>query len=368
MSEAVERFDGILRFAIERQISDVLLKSGQRPLYRRVGRLISKREEATLDDAALGEIAARVLHADEAKAFNAGASIVTTYGLIGVGRLRVHVSRQRGGIVLAVRVLPARPPVLRDLRLPAPVAGMCNVETGLVLLVGGRGQGRSTTSAAMIDAVNTTATFAKQIATIESPIEIFFDDKLAWICQRAIGRDCDSAASGVKDALISDSDVIVVDELNNAETLFAVLDAAEAGKLVIAGITALDIAQGFRRLYAMVPPEALAMTRSRIAALFVGALSQRLVPAADGQRRLPACETLVATPQVYGLIREGHDPAVFYEVMAASSQLGMHTIDQSLYDMIQARAVAPEAAMAYAMRPAELSSIRKGTRAESGLF
>lgn len=368
MSEAVERFDGILRFAIERQISDVLLKSGQRPLYRRVGRLISKREEATLDDAALGEIATRVLHADEAKSFNAGASIVTTYGLIGVGRLRVHVSRQRGGIVLAIRVLPSRPPVLRDLRLPAPVAGMCGVETGLVLLVGGRGQGRSTSAAAMIDAINTTATVAKQIATVESPIEIFFDDKLAWICQRAIGRDCDSTASGIKDALTSDSDVIVVDELNDTQALLAVLDAAEAGKLVLAGVPAVDIAQAFRRLYAMVPPDTLAMTRSRIAALFVGALSQRLVPAADGQRRLPACELLVATPQVYGMIREGHDPSAFYDVMAASTQLGMQTIDLSLYDMIQARAVAPEAAMTYAMRPAEIGAIRKGTRAESGLF
>lgn len=368
MSEAVEKFDGILRFAIERQISDVLLKSGQRPLYRRVGRLISKREEATLDDAALSEIAARVLHADEAKAFNAGASITTTYGLIGAGRLRVHVSRQRGSIVLAVRVLPPRPPVLRDLRLPAPVAGLCNVETGLVLLVGGRGQGRSTTAAAMIDAINTTATVAKQIATVEEPIEIVFDDKLAWICQRAIGRDCATAASGIRDALIGDSDVVVVHEIGDAETLGAALDAAEAGKLVIAGVTALDIGQALRRLYAMVPPDALPMARSRIAATFVGAMSQRLVPAADGQRRLPACEVLVATSQVYGMIREGHDPVAFYDIMAASTQLGMQTIDQSLYDMIQARAVASEAAMAFAMRPAEIVAIRKGTRAESGLF
>ncbi len=368
MSDAVERFDNVLRFAQERQISDVLLKPGQRPLYRRVGRLISRREEPSFDEGALAEVAARLLSPEEAKAFNGGASILNTYGLIGVGRFRVHVSRQRSGIAIAIRVLPGRPPALRDLRLPAPVASFCNVEVGLVLFVSGRGQGRSNTMAAIIDTINTTAATARQIATVESPIEVLYDDKLAWICQRAIGRDCDGVASGVRDALAGDADVIVIGDVDTYSALEAALDAAEAGKLVIAGLTALDIAQGLRRLYGLAPGDRVAAMRARLAAVLVGAMSQRLVISSDGQRRLPAVELMMASPQVYAIIRDGVDPSTTYDIMAGSGPMGMQTIDQSLHDMVQARAITGEAALAIAMRPQELGAIRKGSRGDSGLF
>lgn len=369
MSDSVERFEGILRFAAERQISDVHIKAGQRPLYRRIGRLISRREEPSFDADALTEVAQRVLTPEEAGAFNKGISQTSTYGLIGVGRFRVHVSRQRGGIAIAVRVLPSRPPVLRELRLPPPVASLCNVEAGLVLLVGGRGEGRTTTAAAMIDAINTTSAQARQIATIERPVEINFDDKLAWIVQRGVDVDCPSAAAGVRDALDSDADVIVIHEVEDAATLEAALAGAEAGKLVIAGVNAVDIAAALRRLEALVGADALPQMRARLAPQLVGAVSQRLIISADGQRMLPAVEILLSSPQVYQIIRGGHDPAALYDIMAASSTVGMQTIDQSLHDMIKARAVAPDAAMPYAMRPQELTALRsKGTRGDSGLF
>ncbi len=368
MSDAVERFDNVLRFAQERQISDVLLKPGQRPLYRRVGRLISRREEPSFDEAALAEVAARLLSPEEAKSFNAGASILNTYGLIGIGRFRVHVSRQRSGIALAIRVLPGRPPALHDLRLPPPVASFCNVEAGLVLIVSGRGQGRSNTLAAIIDAINTTAATARQIATIEWPIEVLYDDKLAWICQRAVGRDCDSPAGGVRDALASDADVIVLGDIDSGAALEAAIEAAEAGKLVVAGVTALDIAQGLRRLYALAPSDRLSAMRARLAAVLVGAMSQRLVISSDGQRRLPAVEMMMASPQIYAIVRDGVDPSATYEIMAGSGPMGMQTVDQSLHDMMQARAITSEAALAMAMRPQELSAIRKGSRGHSGLF
>jgi twitching motility protein PilT len=369
MSDAVERFDVVLRFAAERQISDVHFKSGQRPLYRRVGKLISRREESSFDDAALGEIAARLLSADEAKRFNGGASIITTYGVVGVGRFRIHVARQRAGISLAIRVLPPRPPALRDLRLPPTVATLCGVENGLVLVAGGRGQGRTSTVAAMIDAINTTSALSRQIATTEAPIEILFDDKLAWICQREVGRDCESMAAGVIDAIDADADVIAVGDIGDAATLEATLSAVEAGKLVLAQVTAPDVASAFRRIEGLVPGDALPAVRARLATALVGAVSVRLINAADGQRRLPAVEVLTSTPQVYAILRGGHDPASFYDIMAASTQVGMQTIDQSLHDMVMARAASVEQVLPYSMRPGELTAMRtKGTRPESGLF
>jgi twitching motility protein PilT len=369
MGDVIERFDTVLRFGSERQISDVHLKSGQRPLYRRVGKLISRREESSFDDEALGEIAARLLSDDEAKRFNSGASIVTTYGVVGVGRFRVHIARQRGGIALAVRVLPPRPPALRDLRLPVTVATLCNVEMGLVLVVGGRGQGRTSTVAAMLDAINTTSSQARQIATTEAPVEIIFDDKLAWICQRQVGRDCDTMASGIVDAIDADADVIAVGDICDAEALEATLSAVEAGKLVIAQVVAADIASAFRRIDGLVTSDRLPAMRARLAAAFVGAISLRLLNAADGQRRLPATEVLTSTPQVYAILRGGHDPAAMYDIMAASSQLGMQTIDVSLYDMVAARAMTADQVLPYAMRANELVAMRSnGTRSDSGLF
>jgi twitching motility protein PilT len=369
MSDAVERFEAVLRFAAERQISDVHLKAGQRPLYRRVGLLISRREEPSFDDHALGAVATRLLDAGQAAALDRNVAVTTIYPLVGVGRFRVHVSRQRGGIALAVRVLPPRPPLLRELRLPPAVASFCAVECGLVLLVAGRGQGRSTTAAALVDAINTTSTKARQIATIEAQTEVLFDDKLAWIVQRAVGRDCVSVASAVGDALAADADVLVIDDLADADAVFAAVSAAEAGKLVFAGVTAVDVAAGLRRVEGLVAAEALPQLRARLAPLLLGAVSQRLVPAADGQRRLPAAEVLLACPQLYSVVRAGHDPGALYDLMAASTAAGMQTVDQSLHDMIKARAVTPEIAVAYATRPQELTALRgKGTRPDSGLF
>ena len=369
MKEAIDRFESILRFASERQISDVHFKAGQRPLYRRVGRLISRREEPAFDADTLSTIATHVLSGEEAAAFNRGVSQTAIYGLMGVGRFRVSVSRQRGGIALAVRVLPSRAPVLRDLRLPQPVATLCNVEAGLVLLCGGRGEGRTTTAAAMIDAINTTSTHARQICTIERPVEVIFDDKLAWIVQRGVGVDCESIAAGVRDALDSDADVVVIDEIADAAALTAVIDAAEAGKLVLAGVVALDVAATVRRLEGLVTADALPQLRARLAAQLVAMISQRLIPASDNQRLLPAVEVLLSSPQVYGILRGGHDPAALYDIMAASNTVGMQTLDQSLHDMIRARALTVEAAMPYATRPQELTTMRsKGTGPEAGLF
>ncbi|MCO4760253.1 MAG: Flp pilus assembly complex ATPase component TadA [Myxococcales bacterium] len=368
MSDSMDRFGIILRFAAERHLTDVHFKAGQRPLYRRAGRLISRREEATFDDVALTEIAGGLFNAEQAQAFNEGEEVTTSYGLVGTGRFRVHVFRQRGTISLAARVLPSRVVSIRELHLPQATGSLVNAESGLVLVCSGGGQGRTSTLAAMIDAVNTASQLTRHVATVESPIEVLFEDKLAWISQREVGIDCNSYVAGIKGALKQDPDVLMVDDVGDRDVWDAVLGAAESGCLVVACVRAMDLSQMFRYLIGL-GGEQEAGWRSRLAGLFLGAISTKLVHSADGKARYPACEVLMANDVVYTLVRDGHDPATLYDVMHQHQPQGMQTIDQSLHDMLNAKVITGEIALAHAMRPAELQNMRStGARYESGLF
>lgn len=369
MSEVIEKFGTVLRFAAERRLTDVHFKAGQRPLYRRSGRLISRREEAIFDEAALTEIAGSLFNAMQAQEFNAGAEITTPYGLVGAGRFRVHVFRQRGTISLAVRVLPPRASTVRELHLPQAVSSLANAESGLVLVCSGSGHGRSASLAAIVDAINTASQITRHVATVESTVEVLFEDKLAWISQREVGVDCNDYVSGVLGAVSQDADVIVVDDLPDGPTWDAVLRAAESGCLVVAAVRAMDVAQMFRVLHGLPASERQASFRARLAGLFLGALSTKLIVATDGKTRYPASEVLMANDVVYTLLRDGHDPAALYDVMHQHQPQGMQTIDQSLHDMLNANVVSSEIAMVHAMRPSELQVMRStGKRYDSGLF
>lgn len=369
MSDAIESFSVVLRFAADRRLSDVHFKAGQRPLYRRAGRLISRREEATFDEAGLTEIAGSLFNNEQAQAFNAGAEITTPYGIVGAGRFRVHVFRQRGTISLAVRVLPPRATTIRELHLPQAVGSLINAESGLVLVAGGSGHGRSASLAAMVDAVNTASQVTRHVVTIESPIETLFEDKLAWVSQREVGVDCTDYASALASATAQDADIVVVDNVADQHTWDAVLRAAETGCLVVAGVRSMDLTQMFRFLHGLGDGERQAAWRSRLAGLFLGAFSTKLIMATDGKTRYPATEVLMANDVVYTLLRDGHDPAALYDVMHQHQPQGMQTIDQSLHDMLNAGVISGEIATAHAMRPGDLLNMRSsGKHYESGLF
>ncbi len=369
MSDVIENFAVVLRFAADRRLTDVHFKAGQRPLYRRAGRLISRREEATFDEAALTEIAGHLFSGEQAQAFNAGAEITTPYGLVGAGRFRVHVFRQRGTISFAVRVLPPRATTIRELHLPQAVSSLVVAESGLVLVTGGSGQGRSASLAAMIDAVNTATQFTRHVVTVESPVEVLFEDKLAWVSQREVGVDCNDYIAGIEGALQQDADIIVIDQVADQHVWDATLRAAESGCLVIAAVRAMDVAQMFRFLHGVIGGERQMAWRMRLAGVFLGAFSTNLILAADGKTRYPAAEVLMANDVVYTLLRDGHDPAALYDVMHQHQPQGMQTIDQSLHDMLNANVITAEIALQHAMRPAELQTMRTtGKRYDSGLF
>ncbi|HAN32586.1 MAG TPA: hypothetical protein DCQ06_13400 [Myxococcales bacterium] len=312
MNTAKDRLEELLKFAADRRLSDIHLKADQPPLFRRVGHLISRKDSQLYDGHTLTQMVDVVLTKERLQRFLAGHDITTTYSIVGVGRFRVHVYRQRGLPAIAVRALPATARGLAALQLPQHFANWVLNPSGLVLVCSSAGHGRSSTLAGLVDAINTQSTGPRHMATVESPINVYHDDKLAWISQREVGVDCASFASGILGAARQDTDVIAVDDPSDSAAWEAALAAAESGKLVIASLRSARVVTGLRQLISTskVSPE-------RLAGVFGGICATHLFATADGKRCIPAVEFLAPTPTVTALIREGKDYARVAEQMVA---------------------------------------------------
>ena len=350
LPDAIGRFEQVLRFAIERSITDVHIKVGQRPLYNRAGNLITRKEESPFIDGELAEISKTLFSPNQAKAFSLGAEVTCTHSVVGTGRFRIQIYRQRQSIALSVRVLHSRVPTLRDLRLPQSLGALSMAQSGLVLISSSMGHGRSSTLAAMVETINTASQQARRVVSIERPIELLFDDKMAWISQREVGVDTSSVETGLQGVMRQGFDVVVVQDIESAEVMDQCMGLAEVGVLVLASVPAGDVTKAFRRLYCLFDDDRMSASRRRLAGVLLGASSQRLVPCTDGQKRVPAVEILLASDEVKATIRNNVEPSGLYEIMAKGLQ-GMQTIDLALMELVKSGAVSPDVAMYHAMRP-----------------
>ncbi|GEM_PF-2281332 len=356
MSDAFERFGLVLRFAGEHRLTDVLFKAGARPFYGRTGQLISRPQDPTFEVEELTKIAEKLMSGEQMARFNAGAEITLSYPLVGAGRFRVHIFRQRASVGLSVRVHPGRARGVRDLGLPQHVTGFCARSHGVVIVSSPAGHGRTTTIGALLDLLNS-ASPSRRIVSIGAANDVALSDKTGWTCQRAIGVDASSWVSAVRGAIAQGADVLAVDEVPDADTLDAALDAAERGTLVFLGVGARDMAGAIRKLLARLPADREPGIRRRLSAVFIGGIEQTLAIAPDGTKLVPACGILVAESQTVQWIRDGHDPAGVYEVMHTRGA-GMQTRDQHLAELVAAGKIKPDVAMMHAIRPQALTGRR----------
>jgi twitching motility protein PilT len=200
-----------------------------------------------------------------------------------------------------------------------------------VLVTGPTGSGKSTTLAALIDLVNRTR--ADHIVTVEDPIEFLHSHKKSLVNQREVGTDTHSFAAALKHVLRQDPDVILIGELRDLETIAVALTAAETGHLVFATLHTQDAAQSIDRLIDVFPPFQQAQVRAQLAATLQGVVCQMLLRRADGEGRVVATEVLVTTPAIANLIREGRTHQI-RSAMQAGRELGMHTSDQRLAELV----------------------------------
>jgi pilus retraction protein PilT len=264
------------------------------------------------------------------------------YSLSDESRFRVNFYQQRGAMGAAFRLIPTEIKQLHDLGVPEVVSRFAKLPRGLVLVTGPTGSGKSTTLAALIDLVNRTR--ADHIVTVEDPIEFMHQHKKAIVNQREVGNDTHSFANALKHVLRQDPDVILIGELRDLETISVALTAAETGHLVFATLHTQSAAQTIDRVIDVFPPHQQDQVRTQLASTLQGVVCQTLLPKASGKGRVVATEIMMMTPAIGNLVREGKTYQISSS-MQAGRDLGMHTMDQKLADLVNTGTVTHKAAM-----------------------
>ncbi|HXH05499.1 MAG TPA: type IV pilus twitching motility protein PilT, partial [Vicinamibacterales bacterium] len=342
-----ELLHALLQQAVASGASDLHLKAGSYPIVRVHGELGPLTTERRLEAAETAQMAAALLTPELRQRFERQREIDLAYSVPGLGRFRCNVYQQRGTIGLALRVIPMRVPTLEELNLPPVLARIADEERGLILVTGTTGSGKSTTLAAMIEHINRTA--ACHIITIEDPIEYLHRDNRSIVNQREVSVDTTSFAQALRAALRQDPDVILVGEMRDAETIETALAAAETGHLVMSTLHTLDATETVNRIIAVFPPHQQRQVRLQLASVLRAVISQRLLPRADSRGRVPAVEVLVSTPFVRECLIDKDRTAQIRDAIAAgTSQYGMQTFDQSIFDLYQRGLVSLEEALRWA--------------------
>ncbi len=328
---ARERLEGLLRQCCALAASDLHLTAGERPSVRRVGALEPLEHEPPLTAEALAAMAASVLDPGQREAFAGEGSLDLALSLPEGARFRVNLFRERDRVALSIRRLDERIRSFDELRLPAGVAELAELDQGLVLLVGPTGSGKSTTLAALIDRIS--ATRPVHVVTLEDPIEYLHTSKRALIRQRQLHTDFVSFARALRATLREDPDVILVGEMRDRATLRATLTAAETGHLVFSTLHAGSAAGAAERFAGAFAEGERDSVRHQLSHVLRAVVAQRLLRTRDGAGRVPAVELLRVTPAVANLIRTGRT-AQIASALESGASLGMQTLEQSLAALV----------------------------------
>jgi twitching motility protein PilT len=269
------------------------------------------------------------------------------YSVPGIGRFRCSVFQQRGTVGLVLRVIPVHVRNVGELNLPPILIRVAEEKRGLVLVTGTTGSGKSTTLAGMVDHINHQR--CVHVMTVEDPIEFLHKDNRSIINQREVVTDTRSFAHAMRSALRQDPDVILVGEMRDFETIETALLAAETGHLVLSTLHTMDATETINRIIAVFPPHEQKQIRLQLAAVLKAVISQRLVPRADGQGRVPAVEVLISTPFIRDCIVDREKTHLIQGAIAAgTSQYGMQTFDQSLLSLFRRGLITYEEALHWA--------------------
>ena len=292
--------------------------------------------------------------------FKETAELDMAYGVAGLGRFRVNVFQQRGNVGMVLRVIPTKIRTIEELELPRVLEQICEEQRGLVLITGTTGSGKSTTLAAMIDRINSLR--AEHIITIEDPIEYLHRDKKGFINQREVEVDTSSFSTALRAALRQDPDVILVGEMRDLETISTALLAAETGHLVLLDLAhsrrhGNDSAHHRRLSAARAEADSLAARRARSRPSSASAWSAR----SDGRGRVPAVEVMIATGYIRDCIINPDKTRMIRDAIAAgTSQYGMQTFDQSLFDLYSRNLITLEEALHARLEPGRFPPPRSG--------
>ena len=358
------RIEKLFELMVEHKASDLFLRAGAAPHARIDGKVqiidpkvMTKEEMLAVSDFLLANDSRRDQYAKNL-------DIDFIHVEKGVGRFRINIFTQRGTPAIVARYVTDEVATFESLNLPVSLCKQfCEEPRGLILVCGPAGSGKSTTIASMVDFINTTT--EKHIVTIEDPIEFLFKDKKSLINQREMGIDVYSYPTALRFVTQQSPDIIFIGTIRDTETMHSAISAAELGALVLSTFHTINAIQTIERIVNFFPPYLHAEVRMQLSLLLKGVISLRLIPRKDGKGRIPAYETMVVTPTIARLIREGSITQI-QSFIDEGQLFGMQSFKQSLVSLVKQNLVNEEDARRLADSKdefnLELRGIKRSTR------
>ncbi|MDZ4801030.1 MAG: PilT/PilU family type 4a pilus ATPase [Bryobacteraceae bacterium] len=344
----------LLEKAVKDSASDILLVAGSPACLRIHGRLKTTQGTTPLSDDDIRAMVLPLMNPTDYTTLQKERSVDLAFSSPTGHRFRLNVHYQRGTLAASIRLLPKDVPTLAQLNLPETVASFVNLRQGLVLLTGPTGSGKTSTLAAIVDAINRTREC--HVVTIEEPVEYEHRNRLSVIEQIEVGRDTPSFLNSLRSILRQSPDVILVGEMRDSETISTALTASETGHLVLSTLHTNDTSQAISRILDSFPSANQSQIRQQFSLALAAIVAQQLVPSADGNRRYPACEILTGVDAIRNLIRHGQDHQIRSQLIM-SRAAGMCTMEQSLADLYHNARITRDTALSHSFRPDDLRDI-----------
>jgi twitching motility protein PilT len=342
----------LLKFMAKKEASDLHLKPMRPPLLRIKGKLIPLNTEP-LQPKDLEIMLQEILTPAQKQKFDQNQSADLGYGLPGVARFRANVFIQRGSMAAVFRRIPFKIPEIAELGLPEVLETFVHIPTGLVLITGPTGSGKSTTLASIIR--STIEKRAVHIVTIEDPIEYLFSDGKAAVSQREIGTDTPAFSEALRNMMRQDPDVIMVGEMRDWQTIQTVITAAETGHLVFSTLHTNSAGQSIDRIIDTCPAAQQQQLRAQLALVLRAICSMRLIEKSDGSGMVPVCEIMINSPKIAKHIEAAETKDILEEIESSVGYYRMQSMNQSLLALLVNGKINYRRAMELSTDPEDLS-------------
>ena len=337
-------FTSLLKLMAAQRASDLFITAGMAPSMK-VNGTLSPVNDSPLTPQQSRDLVLSVMTPPQREEFEKTHECNFAIGLSGVGRFRVSAFYQRNQVGMVLRRIETKIPTVEELSLPPIIKQLAMTKRGIIIFVGATGTGKTTSLAAMIGHRNKNST--GHIITIEDPIEFVHRHEGCIVTQREVGVDTDSWENALKNTLRQAPDVIMIGEIRTREGMDHAIAFAETGHLVLCTLHANNANQAMDRIINFFPEDRRNQLLMDLSLNLKGVVAQQLVPRIDGKGRRVAMEILLGTPLVQDYIRDGEIHKL-KEVMKDSTQLGMKTFDQSLFELYQAGEISYDDALRYA--------------------
>src|SRR5436189_1446510 len=323
--------DQFLRIVVRQDASDLHIAEGEPPKIRLNGDIMPIRSEPVSHDEAK-RMLSEVCGSRNWELFEQHGDLDFAYQMDEHSRFRSNYFKQSEGYAAAFRLIPTKISTLEELGIPPVVKKFAHLRGGLVLVTGPTGSGKTTTQAALVDFIN--ENFARHVVTIEEPIEFVHDNKRSIITQREVPADSDSFAAGLKASLRQDTDIVLVGEMRDLETIALALTAAETGLLVFGTLHTNNARKTVDRMVDAFPADRQPQARTMLANSLRGVVAQLLLKRSDRPGRIAVNEILIANPAVAAIIREGATQKL-QDVIVAGKGEGMQFMDDAIHALLQ---------------------------------